>query len=60
MMKLKMLTIAFLWAFALCLGFASFASADNGSIIYSPAADAKTLNPLKAGGSYSLYSIQST
>lgn len=33
------------------------ALADNGSIVIAPAADAKTLNPLKASDSYSLYSV---
>ncbi len=33
------------------------ASADNGSIVIAPASDAKTLNPLKASDSYSLYSV---
>jgi peptide/nickel transport system substrate-binding protein len=33
------------------------AEADNGSIVIAPAADAKTLNPLKASDSYSLYSV---
>ena len=36
---------------------AGIAAADNGSIVIAPAADAKTLNPLKASDSYSLYSV---
>lgn len=56
-MKFKKLSALFLLVFALCLGLASFAAANNGSIVIAPAADAKTLNPLKAGDSYSLYPI---
>ena len=33
------------------------ATAANENIIFAPAADAKTLNPLKASDSYSLYSV---
>lgn len=50
------------WGFILLVSLAiasaaGIAFADNGSIVIAPAADAKTLNPLKASDSYSLYSV---
>ncbi len=56
-MKWKTWSIAFALALAVLSCTAGFAVADNGSIVIAPAADAKTLNPLKASDSYSLYSV---
>lgn len=56
-MKCKKQLAALFLAAALCLVMCGAALADNESIVIAPAADAKTLNPLKAGDSYSLYSI---
>lgn len=56
-MKLKTWLIAALLALMVLPCAAGLASADNGSIVVAPAADAKTLNPLKASDSYSLYSV---
>ena len=44
-------------ALLLAVGVSGTAYADNGSITIAPAADAKTINPLKASDSYSLYSV---
>ncbi|MEN6485605.1 MAG: ABC transporter substrate-binding protein [Syntrophobacteraceae bacterium] len=46
-----------LLALVLLSGIPGWALADNGSIVIAPAADAKTLNPLKASDSYSLYTV---
>jgi peptide/nickel transport system substrate-binding protein len=52
----KLLSVSFL--VMLILAFvAGVALADNSSITVATAADAKTLNPLKASDSYSLYSV---
>ncbi len=56
-MKGKTWFIAFFLAFMILICAAGSATADNGSIVVAPAADAKTLNPLKASDSYSLYSV---
>ena len=58
-MKKLSLTIMVLFLIGLCavVPFSAAEASSTDSIVIAPAADAKTLNPLKAGDSYSLYPI---